>query len=133
MGVPYVILYVEDDPESREVMSIAADLMGVSQITIFENSEDFQERVSHLKPQPNLILLDIHMGPYNGFEILKMVREHPVFCLTPVVALTASVMNEEIDQLQQAGFNGVIAKPIDIDMLSKVLDRICAGEKVWTL
>jgi hypothetical protein len=42
-------------------------------------------------------------------------------------------MNEEIDQLQRAGFQGCLAKPIDADSFPDVLKRIQAGEVVWQI
>jgi CheY-like chemotaxis protein len=80
-----------------------------------------------------VILLDIHVRPYTGFEMLEMLRNHPDYRTTPVVALTASVMNEEIIHLRQAGFNGVIAKPVDIDAFPKILERIMRGEAFWNV
>src|SRR5690606_42092694 len=52
--------------------------------------------------------------PYTTlFRSLRMIREDSAFDSIPVVALTASVMNEEINELQTVGFVGVIAKPVD--------------------
>src|SRR5690242_21427523 len=48
----------------------------------------------------------------NGFQMLQMVREDSVYCDTKVVALTASVMNEEVERLRKSGFDGAIGKPI---------------------
>jgi CheY-like chemotaxis protein len=50
-----------------------------------------------------------------------------------VVALTASVMNEEVEQLRAAGFHSCLAKPIDIDTFPDVLNRILDGESVWRI
>lgn len=126
------ILYVEDNANSRSVLTmiqrITPDLFN---LTMFEDSRDFATRLSNLKPQPDLILLDIHVEPHNGFEMLKMVRAMPVYDRTPVIALTASVMNEEINTLQEAGFQGVISKPLNIDEFPDIIGRIMAGERVW--
>jgi CheY-like chemotaxis protein len=65
--------------------------------------------------------------------MLEMIRERPEFDHVPVVALTASVMNEEVQQLKRAGFNGVIAKPIDVDTFPDILQRILDGETVWRI
>lgn len=127
-----VILYVEDDPQSRKLMEILLKgRMKLSNITILEDSKDFMERVNNLSPKPDIIFLDIHMKPYNGFEMLMMLRQLDWVANTPIVALTASVMNEEVHQLRQAGFNGCLAKPIDIETFPAILDRILAGESVW--
>src|SRR5690349_1635264 len=93
-----VVLYVEDEPRSRRVMQMIFDDMGLTQTTIFEDSTDFMERISALTPKPDVIFLDIHMKPYTGFEMLTMLRESEQFIGIPIVAMTASVMNEEVQQ-----------------------------------
>lgn len=134
MDADLPILYVEDDAFSRTVMQLLLTRrLGFGKVTIFETSEHFVERLAALDPQPRLVFLDIHMLPLNGFQLLKLLRGHDNFKRTPVVALTASVMNEEIEQLRQAGFDGVIAKPIDQDSFSETLMRILRGELVWNV
>src|SRR5215213_691439 len=110
-----VVLYVEDDPQSRKLMQML--LMGrmqLTDLTVFEDSSDFLTRVNALDPKPDIIFLDIHVKPYSGFDMLQMLRELDWMNGTPIVALTASVMNEEVEQLQTAGFNGCLAKPINL-------------------
>jgi CheY-like chemotaxis protein len=126
------LLYVEDDLQSCEIMQLLIqEMMGLPNLVIFENSADFMARVTRLNPQPDVILLDIHVAPNDGFHMLKMLRNHPNYCQKPIVALTASVMNEEIQQLQEAGFDGIIAKPIDLDTFPETLSRIMDGERIW--
>jgi len=126
------ILYVEDDLESREIMSLLVEeVMQISNLTLFEDSHDFLQRVLTLTPRPDVILLDIHVAPHTGFEMLNMLRRHDEFKQVPIVALTASVMNEEVQQLKTVGFDGVIAKPLDVDAFPLVLERILNGEMVW--
>jgi CheY-like chemotaxis protein len=129
-----IFLYVEDDEQSREIMRvIVEDIMQIAHIHIFEDSQDFLARASALSPRPNLILLDIHVEPYNGFEMLAQLRGSVLYQNTPVVALTASVMNEEVDRLRQAGFDGVIAKPVDLDNFPTIVHKIMNGEMVWNI
>jgi CheY-like chemotaxis protein len=128
------ILYVEDDPRSRKIMRLLlAGEMELENCTIFEDSSDFVRRLLALDPKPDVILLDIHVKPYTGFEMLNMVRQLPAFQETPVIALTASVMNEEIQHLRDSGFQGVIAKPVDIDTFPQLLNRVLSGEIIWRI
>jgi CheY-like chemotaxis protein len=126
------ILYVEDDAQSREIMDIMMKLMMPENLlTIFPNSINFIQRLEALSHSPSLFLLDIHVPPHDGFEMLTMIRQHPQFHSKIVIALTASVMNEEVENLKRAGFNGVIAKPLDMDTFFDTLKRIEQGEQVW--
>ena len=126
------ILYVEDDSQSRVIMQLLlVEEMGLENVTIFEDSTEFLSRVQQLQPQPDIILLDIHVPPHDGFAMLSMLRQTEQYRSTPIIALTASVMSEEIQQLKQSGFNGVIAKPIDLDTFPEMISRFIRGEHVW--
>jgi len=127
-----VLLYVEDEPLSRQVMQILVNaIWGLEQLTVFEDSRDFLTCLEALSPPPDIILLDIHMKPYNGFELLEMIRNHEVYHDTVVVAVTASVMNEEVDLLKQAGFDGGISKPIDQNYFPTFIHHVMQGEEIW--
>ncbi|MCL4249164.1 MAG: response regulator [Anaerolineae bacterium] len=127
------ILYVEDEPRSRTVMEMVATYLELPGMTIFEDSTDFLARAEAVEPRPDLVLLDIHLKPHNGFEMLSMLRQSPRFQGVPIVAMTASVMNEEVDQLRTAGFDGCLAKPIDMMTFGDTLDLIVRGENVWRI
>lgn len=125
-------LYVEDDETSRDVMEMTLLYrMGYENLVIFDDSTDFISRVEALPHPPDVIFLDIHMEPHSGFEMLKMLREHPTYGSLKVVALTASVMNEEVEALEAAGFDSTIAKPIDPDLFPNLVERILEGKRVW--
>lgn len=128
------ILYVEDDPMSRKVARILfTEMFGVANLVMFENSYDFLERAEALDPPPNMILLDIHVEPLTGFQMLQLIRSSPALRDLPVVALTASVMNEEVQQLRTAGFQGALGKPLDPDGLNAAFSQILRGEQVWVI
>src|SRR5687768_9564228 len=94
-------LYVEDDPFSRQVIEVTLKRkMGFKNLMIFEDSTDFMARLLQLPEKPTVIFLDIRMEPCDGFEMLRMLRAHDDYRETTVIALTASVMNEEIDELR---------------------------------
>jgi CheY-like chemotaxis protein len=129
-----VVLYVEDDARSRRVIELLLKHeMSLDHVTILEDSRDFVERLQTLSPKPDVILLDIHVKPHSGFEMLDMLRGMNGFASIPTVALTASVMNEEVQKLKEVGFHSVIAKPIDIDAFPDLLERIARGESIWRI
>jgi two-component system cell cycle response regulator DivK len=133
MSQPFY-LYVEDDRLSRIVMDMfLGTMMGLSSYAIFEDSTDFIARLKALPVCPDVILLDIHVQPLNGFEMLKSIRADPEFQNCRVVALTASVMNEEVKQLRMAGFDGTIGKPLDPGNFPDLLRKIQRGEAVWQI
>lgn len=123
-------LYIEDDTLSREIMELMMQALDHSLVT-FEDSRDFLNRMRELSPSPNIIFLDIHVQPHDGFEMLRLLRAHPTHTKARVIALTASVMNEEIARLRDSGFNGAIGKPLDFDQFPMLLEKIIRGDDVW--
>lgn len=125
-------LYVEDDPLSREVMRmIMSNGMGVTKLSIFEDSADFMSRVKALGASPDVILLDVHVQPFSGLEMLQMLRADPDYQGAKIIALTASVMNEEVEQLRTSGFDSAIGKPLSVTTFPGLMERILVGEAVW--
>jgi CheY-like chemotaxis protein len=125
-------LYVDDDMPSRRVMElILRRAMGVESLFMFDSSDEFMDRLKALPQRPDLILLDIHMHPHDGFELLGEIRKDPDHCHTRVVAVTASVMNEEISRLRTSGFDGAVGKPLNMSEFPTLIKRILEGETVW--
>jgi len=134
MSKLYSLLYVEDDIGSRKVMQGLVERLPMPvMLTTFENSDDFLQRISHVEPEPDLFLIDIHVKPLNGFEMLSLLRLHERYQHKMIVALTASVMNEEITRLKEAGFDGMLAKPLKFHEFPSLIERILNGEHLWTL
>lgn len=128
----YSYVYVEDDVLSREVMQIILqDAMGIERVWMFADSDQLIRRLHALPTLPDIILLDIHVEPLDGVTLLKLLRDDPTFSRARIIALTASVMTEEVDRLRSAGFDGGIAKPISLDTFPKLMERILKGETVW--
>ena len=126
------LLCVEDDASNRLVMKLLVEkTLKVRYYAIFEDSVDFLPRVRNLPLRPSIILLDIHVSPFNGFQMLKMIREDSVYFDTKVVALTASVMNEEVERLRKSGFDGAMGKPISLSTFPVVIERILNDESIW--
>ncbi len=129
-----IIFYIEDDELSREVMhTLLTRGLGYTSVTIFESSSEFELKLDTLTTIPDVIFLDIHMEPTDGFTILNLLRQRTKYDSTRVVALTASVMNEEVKKLKDAGFNGVIAKPLNYETFPNALLRILDKEDIWSV
>jgi len=127
-----VLVYVEDDEASILVMKMVVErVMGLPALYVLQSRADFVQQVKGLGVVPDIFLLDIQMKPYNGVELLSMLRGDPQFKCSKVVALTASVTNEEVSLLKSGGFDGAIAKPLNIDAFPDLIAKIMRGEHVW--
>jgi two-component system, sensor histidine kinase len=127
------VLYVEDEVRSRRVMQMIFQGIDAAHLVVFEDSTDFLARAEALDPKPDVILLDIHFKPFTGFEMLEMLRQSEHFAGTKIVALTASVMNEEVLQLKESSFDGCLSKPVDSDIFPDLLSQIVEGEEIWRI
>jgi CheY-like chemotaxis protein len=134
MFADHIYLYVEDDAFSRDIMkTMLQRVMQVERFLILDDSTDFLAKLKDWELVPDVILLDIHMRPFTGIELLQMIRADSALCTAKVVALTASVMNEEVEALRLAGFDSTIAKPISAKTFPGLIQLILQGEPVWDI
>lgn len=127
-----VLVYVDDDENSILVMRMVVErVMRLPTLYVLQSRADFVQQVKELDLVPDIFLLDIQMKPFDGVELLSMLRGDPQFKKSKVIALTASVTNEEVSLLKSGGFDGAIAKPLNIDVFPDLIARILNGEHVW--
>ncbi|MGZ4440523.1 MAG: response regulator [Gaiellaceae bacterium] len=67
-----------------------------------------------MEHKPNLVLMDIRMPDLNGTEALKMLRDDSRTAEIPIVALTSSTMHGDEERFLKMGFDGYLAKPINV-------------------
>jgi CheY-like chemotaxis protein len=126
------VVYIEDNFWNRKVVELLiVHLLEGAQFHIFNDSTDLLSRLESLEWKPNLILADIHMQPYNGYEVLAMLRQRSEYKNTKIIAITAGLTNEDSERLRRAGFDGVIAKPIDANKFASYIDHILEDGEVW--
>ena len=114
------ILYVEDNSDNRMLIRRVLNAEGY---TVHEAS-DAQEALTLLKTlRPDLILMDINMPDMDGYTLTAHIRAMPNLGLIPIVALTANVMRGDRERSLEAGCDGYIQKPIDIDTLTQQIER----------
>ncbi len=70
---------------------------------------------------PDLVLMDIQLPGMNGIEARGVLRANPATSAIPVIAVTASVMQQDRNQITDAGFDGYVGKPIN---LKEFLDTV---------
>jgi CheY-like chemotaxis protein len=71
--------------------------------------------------------MDIQLPTMDGITALGRLRADPETASIPVVAVTASVTPGERDKVAAAGFNGYVAKPIDVSTFGEMVDRHVSG------
>ncbi|MCL7419977.1 MAG: response regulator [Methylobacter sp.] len=126
------ILLVEDD--QVDIMTVERGLkkLGVINklVTVNNGEEALQYLESSEDELPCMILLDINMPKMNGHECLKQLKSHPAFKNIPVIMLTSSMEQQDVDQGFALGISGYILKPVDYDQF---IDAIQVLNSYWTI
>jgi two-component system cell cycle response regulator DivK len=106
-----LILIVEDNERNLKLVRDVLQVKGFS--TIEAGTAEIGIELA-AERKPDLILMDIQLPGMNGIDALKVLRGNPATAGIPVVAVTASVMQQDRTLITQAGFDGYIGKPINI-------------------
>jgi CheY-like chemotaxis protein len=89
-----------------------------------EEAIAFFDRWEAGEPLPICILLDLRMPKMNGLEVLRRLKSHPKFSTIPVVVLTTSSEDSDIEEAYKLGCNSYIVKPVDFDKFVDVAAKI---------
>jgi hypothetical protein len=79
-------------------------------------------------PQPGLILLDLKLPRVSGLEVLRQLKAHEQFRRIPVVVLTTSAEDRDVQTAYQLGANSYVVKPVSYDQFMDVTRQI---ERYW--
>ncbi|MDR6349317.1 CheY-like chemotaxis protein/HPt (histidine-containing phosphotransfer) domain-containing protein [Pantoea sp. SORGH_AS 659] len=117
---PLTVMAVDDNPANLKLIGALLEEQ-VQHIILCDNAEQAirQARLHKL----DVILMDIQMPDIDGIRASEIIRSLPLHATTPIVAVTAHALDGERAQLINAGMNDYLAKPIDEDKLSQLLQR----------
>jgi two-component system cell cycle response regulator DivK len=127
------VLIVEDNVRNYALLARLLSFMGVKRTEWRRSGWQVPEFAQDAMSQVDLILLDIHLPDEDGYEVLTRLREEQHFQDTRIVAVTADITSVNLARAQSAGFDGFLAKPIDVDHFPDQIRRILQGESVWEL
>ena len=114
------ILYVEDNADNRTLVRRIL----LSQDYSLLEAVNASDALNILKNErPDLILMDINMPDMDGYTLTAKIRSMPGFERVPILALTANVMRGDKEKTLEAGCDGYIQKPLDIDQLIREVER----------
>jgi len=108
------ILYVEDNFENR---LLVRRILMAEDYEFFEAGDATQAMKVVETTQPDLILMDINLPEVDGYTLTARLKENPKLSQVPIIALTANVMKGDRERILDAGCDGYIQKPIDVDAL----------------
>jgi len=121
-----LILIVEDNEKNLKLVRDVLQVKGFSTIEA-GSAEDGIKLAAERKP--DLILMDIQLPGMNGIDALKALRADKATDTIPIVAVTASVMQQDRTLIMEAGFDGYIGKPINIKEFLDAVRKALEGRK----
>ena len=122
------ILLVEDRPIDIDLTRRALERRKViNPLQVARDGEEaiaFFERWEAGEPMPICILLDLRMPKMNGLEVLRRLKSHPKFSTIPVVVLTTSSEDRDVEEAYKLGCNSYIVKPVEFDKFVDVAGEL---------
>ncbi len=122
------ILLIEDNPMDVDLTRRAFTRRKV--INTIEVARDGEEAIAFIRrwetgdPWPVVILLDINLPKINGLEVLRELKTHPMLQKIPVIVLTSSGEDRDIQKAYELGANSYIVKPVDFEKFVDVAAQI---------
>jgi two-component system, cell cycle response regulator DivK len=108
------VLYIEDNSDNR--MLVRRILMASDFDFQVQEADTARKGIEiALSQPPDLILMDLSMPEMDGLTATRYIRDIPALSGVPIVALTANAMDSDRDRSLEAGCDGYIKKPIDVD------------------
>lgn len=126
----HVIVMAEDDADDRLLVKDAmAECHLEADLRFVENGEELLDYLQHRgkylplanSPRPGLILLDLNMPKMDGREALRAIKADEDLRRIPVVVLTTSRADTDIESIYGLGANSFISKPVRFEALVSVL------------
>jgi PAS domain S-box-containing protein len=105
------LLYIEDNPVNALIIRELVARRGDIELTVAGDGASGVAEAAALEPE--LILLDMQLPDFDGFEVMRRLRANPANARTPVIALSANAMPEDIRCALAAGLADYWTKPLD--------------------
>ena len=118
------ILYIEDDFRNRLLVQRILVAYGYSVVEAETGTDGI--RLAQ-EVDPDLILMDINLPEMDGYEATARLKKIDKLAGVPIIAMTANVMKGDREKTMEAGCDGYIQKPIDVDLLPDQIEKFLAA------
>ena len=116
------VLYIEDNSVNALIISeLVARRSDLALQIAVDGTRGVQQAQALL---PDLILLDMQLPDFDGFEVLRRLQALPQTARIPCIALSANAMPADIDRALKAGMSDYWTKPLDFKVFMNSLDRL---------
>ena len=117
-----LILIVEDNDKN---MKLFRDVLQATGYRTLQASTARQALTAAIDHRPTVILMDIRLPDMSGVEALRALRDDARTANIPVIAVTAQAMEGDRARFIDAGFDGYLSKPVDIDAFLATVQQHC--------
>ena len=125
------LLLVDDVAVNREIAVMILSTMGFV-VDTAENGQEAVDTVSASEPgYYRAVLMDIQMPVMDGYEATRTIRalDNKQLASLPIIAMTANAFAEDVKKAKDAGMDAHLAKPLDLNDMTVVLQKYCGGGK----
>ena len=119
------VLVVEDNDKN---MKLFRDVLQATGYSTVEATTGEQAVELALSQAPALVLMDVQLPGIDGVEALVRMRQNERTASIPVLAVTAQAMSGDRERFLEAGFDGYLAKPVDVAELMEAVREHCSRE-----
>jgi two-component system, cell cycle response regulator DivK len=116
------VLIVEDNEKNMKLFRDVLQATGYSTLEATTGEEAVELSLSHA---PALVLMDVQLPGIDGVGALERLRQNEGTASIPVLALTAQAMSGDRERFLEAGFDGYLAKPVDVGALIEAVREHC--------
>ncbi len=119
------VLYIEDNFDNMILVKRVLEIEGYEVIGAETGQEGLARAVEN---QPDIVITDINLPDIDGYEITDTLKRNGKTAHIPVIAMTANVMKKDRENVFEAGCDGYISKPIDVDDLPGQIENFLRGK-----
>ena len=119
------VLLVEDNELNAEIAAEVLKMTGLAVDRVADGTEAVDRMAEIRDGYYDMILMDIQMPRMNGYDATRAIRAmNRDYCKRiPIIAMTANAFAEDVQAAKTVGMNEHIAKPLDLNMLARTLDK----------
>ena len=121
------VLVIEDDEQLGKLLRMF--LLMHEYVPRMASNKDQIVAALRIAPKPDVVLLDVVLTDIDGFEVLSLLKQHPVLKAVPVIMMTAKATREAVLQGLVRGADGYITKPFDVDIISNAIKSVIGLRK----
>ncbi len=126
-----LVLVVEDNPANQKLVTAQLKNLGY-RLELCADGKQAVQAVLHHPEQIAVVLMDTQMPEMDGLEATRIIRQAETFSLVnvPIIGLTASTLQEDLDACIAAGMNAALTKPVNLEQLKSAVERWRLPEQI---